>query len=159
MTRLYGRARGGARCRDAAPHGGWNTTTMIGSVRGNGETATMVIEGAIDAEVFREYLRCILCPTLRSGDLVIMDNLSSHKNAEAEDLIRSVEAEPIFLPPYSPDLNPIEKMWSKVKAYLRKAKARTAETLLTAIRDALRTVKASDARGWFRECGYVYTVS
>lgn len=130
---------------------------MLGAVRGNGQTAVMVIEGATDSAVFREYVRRVLCPTLQPGDLVVMDNLSPHKDAEAEALIRTAGAEPIFLPPYSPDFNPIEPMWSKVKAYLRKAKARTAETLLAAIHEALQTVTASDAQGWFRQCGYVYT--
>lgn len=159
MTRLYGRARGGARCRDAAPHGGWHTTTMLGAIRLSGETAAMVIEGATDAAVFREYIRQVLCPTLRPGEIVVMDNLAPHHDAEVEALIREAGAEVLFLPPYSPDLNPIESMWSKVKAFLRKAKARTTDALLEAIRDALRSVTADDARSWFNECGYVYTFS
>jgi transposase len=132
---------------------------MISAVRLDGSTAAMVIEGATDAPVFREYVRHVLAPTLRPGDIVILDNLAPHNDPQAHALIQEKGAIVRFLPPYSPDLNPIEHMWSKVKQYLRKVKARTAETLLTAIRDGLQMVTPDDARGWFRNCGYVLTQS
>ncbi len=114
----------------------------------------MVIEGATTGDVFEAYVREVLCPTLRPGDIVVMDNLSSHKRATLEMLIEQAGASVRFLPPYSPDLNPIEMMWSKVKSFLRTAKARTQTTLLDAIAAALKTVTANDAKGWFTECGY-----
>ncbi len=119
----------------------------------------MVIEGATDAEVFLQYAKQVLTPNLRPGDVVVMDNLSSHKMPAVIAAIKSCGAEVWFLPPYSPDLNPIEKMWSKVKTFLRKAKARTLDALIDAIRDALRVVTTSDILGWFAECGYVNTQS
>ena len=140
---------------DDAPHGHWCTTTMISSVRLDGNTACMAIEGATTGEVFREYVRHVLLPTLRPGDIVVMDNLSAHKNAEAISLIQGARAEVRFQPPYSPDFNPIEKMWSKVKEFLRVAKARTQEALFHAIAAALKTVTPQDVRGWFISCGYV----
>jgi len=139
---------------DSAPHGHWHTTTMIGSIRLDGTSVCMAVEGATDTEVFREYVRRVLAPALRPGDIVVLDNLAAHKDAQAEALIEAAHAELRFLPPYSPDLNPIEKMWSKVKAFLRAAKARTQEELYAAIGAALRTVTPQDAEGWFRSCGY-----
>ncbi len=159
MTRLRGRAPGGQRLVDAAPAGHWATTTLLSSVRLDGATAAMVIEGATDAKVFPQYAKRVLAPSLRPGDLVVMDNLSPHKMPTVIAAIESCGATVCFLPPYSPDLNPIEKMWSKVKAFLRKAKARTLDALLEAIHDALRSVTASDVLGWFKECGYVTTQS
>ena len=127
---------------------------MISSVRLDGSTACMVIDGATAADVFREYVRHLLRPALRPGDIVVLDNLSAHKDTQAIELIKSAGAEVRFLPPYSPDLNPIEKMWSKVKEFLRSAKARTQEALLDAIAAALKTITAQDANGWFLSCGY-----
>jgi transposase len=138
------------------PHGHWHTTTLIASIRLDGTTACMAIEGATDTEVFRAYVRQVLCPTLRAGDIVIMDNLLPHKNELTLALIEQAGASALFLPAYSPDLNPIEKMWSKVKQSLRSAEARTRSTLLQAIASALRTVTAKDARGWFASCGYSF---
>lgn len=159
MTRLRGRCQGGDRLYDSAPAGRWETTTMIGSIRLDGCIAPMVIEGATDAAVFRAYVKHVLVPTLRKDDIVIMDNLSSHKGAQIEAMIREVGAELWYLPPYSPDLNPIEKMWSKVKEFLRSSKARCTEELYEAVRLALREVTAQDAQGWFKSCGYVYRQS
>lgn len=139
---------------DTAPHGHWHTTTMIGSIRLDGTSACMAVEGATDTEVFREYVRRVLVPALRPGDIVVLDNLAAHKDPHAEALIEAAQAELRFLPPYSPDLNPIEKMWSKVKAFLRDAKARTQEELYAAIGAALQTITPQDAQGWFRSCGY-----
>jgi transposase len=116
----------------------------------------MAIEGATDTEVFRAYVQEVLVPTLRTGDLVIMDNLAPHKNEQTIALIRQVGADVLFQPPYSPDLNPIEMMWSKIKALLRKASARTHEDLLAALAHALEAVTPSDARGWFAACGYIF---
>lgn len=157
MTRLYGRAKSGQRVVDNVPTGHWCTTTMISSVRLDGSTACMVVDGATNKEVFQAYVQHILLPTLKPGDIVILDNLSAHKNQEARDLIESVGAELWFLPPYSPDLNPIEKMWSKIKAILRTLKARTEKALINAIAKALEAVTTSDAKGWFEACGYQYT--
>jgi len=114
----------------------------------------MAIDGATSAEVFREYVRQVLVPTLRPGDIVVLDNLSVHKDKGAIATIKSAGAEVWFLPPYSPDLNPIEKMWSKIKDFLRAAKARTFDALLAAIANALKTITAHDAQGWFESCGY-----
>ena len=130
---------------------------MISSIRRDGSTAAMTVEGATTSEVFRAYVEHILVPTLRPGDIVVLDNLSSHKDKQAIQLIEQAGAEVRPLPAYSPDLNPIEKMWSKVKALLRSAKARTDEALLLAIGSALSRVTAQDAEGWFASCGYTIT--
>ena len=127
LTRLYGRAPKGQRAHARTPHGHWQTTTMISSIRLDGSTACMAVNAATDAEVFRSYVEQVLAPTLQPGDLVVMDNLAPHKSEETLALIRAVGAEILFLPAYSPDFNPIEKMWSKVKQSLRSAEARTEE--------------------------------
>lgn len=150
MTRRYGRSLQGSRCHDHAPHGHWCTTTMISSIRLDGTTACMAIEGALDKRVFREYVRHVLVPTLRRGDIVIMDNLSAHTDGEALRLIEQAQASACFLPPYSPDFNPIEKMWSKIKAFLRATKVRTQRGLYQAIGTALQTVTPEDAKGYSR---------
>ena len=129
---------------------------MISSMRLDGSTACMAIEGATDTEVFHTYVREILCPNLRAGDIVVMDNLSPHKSDQTLALITQAGAEVLFLPAYSPDLNPIEKMWSKVKSHLRTAEARTQETLIKAIGVALRTITPQDAINWFASCGYSF---
>ena len=129
---------------------------MISSMRLDGSSACMIIEGATDTEVFRTYVRKVLLPTLRVGDLVIMDNLSPHKNEETLALITQAGAEALFLPAYSPDLNPIEKMWSKVKNRLRSLEPRTASDLQEAVATALAEVTANDAAGWFASCGYSF---
>ena len=157
MTRLRGRALKGARVVDATPHGHWCTTTVIGSIRLNGSSACMAVDGATDKDVFREYVRRVLAPALRPGDIVVVDNLAAHKDTEARLLVEAAQAELCFLPPYSPDLNPIEKMWSKIKAFLRAAKARTQEELYEQIGSALKTVTQQDVEGWFRSCGYTAT--
>lgn len=138
----------------SCPHGHWRTTTMLSSVRLDGTTACLAIEGATDTAVFHAYVQTVLVPTLRPGDIVVLDNLAPHKNDQTLALIAAAGAEVRFLPAYSPDLNPIEMMWSKVKALLRAAEARTHPDLITAIGRALRAVTAEDARGWFAACGY-----
>lgn len=114
----------------------------------------MTIGGATNSEIFRAYVAQILLPTLREGDLVVMDNLSAHKNSETIALIESVGAKAVFLPPYSPDFNPIEMMWSKVKSILRKLEPRDTDALFEAVTEALSQVTARDAIGWFTHCGY-----
>ena len=156
MTRLRGRAQRGQRVHASCPHGHWHTTTLIGAVRVDGSTACMAIEGATDTEVFHAYVRDVLSPTLRPGDVVIMDNLSPHKSEPTLGLIAQAGAEVRFLPAYSPDLNPIEKMWSKVKNCLRSAEARTQPELIQAIAAALASVTRQDALNWFASCGYSF---
>ena len=154
MTRLRGRSEGGKRLVGSAPHGHWCATTLLGAVRLERPTEAMVIESATDRDVFTAYVREVLAPTLRAGDIVVMDNLSPHKTPAVAEIVRAAGAEVWYLPPYSPDFNPIEQMWSKVKAFLRKTAARTAKTLLEAIGAALEQVCAADAQGWFKDCGY-----
>lgn len=154
MTRRYGRSKGKQRIVDSTPLNTPKTTTLLSSIRLDGSTARTTFQGALNKERFLEYLRDILVPCLRSGDIVVMDNLGSHKVAGVADLIRSAGAEPLYLPPYSPDFNPIEKMWSKLKAYFRKRKFRSVEILQAAIPEAFSTITASDALGWFAVSGY-----
>ena len=117
----------------------------------------MVVPGPTDAAVFQAYVEQVLVPNLQAGDIVVMDNLAPHKMAGVAEAIEAVGAEVWYLPPYSPDLNPIEKLWAKVKAFLRKVKARTEEALFRAIAAALQTITDSDAVAWFGHCGYRYT--
>jgi transposase len=119
----------------------------------------MVVDGATNKDVFEAYVEQILLPSLKAGDIVILDNLAAHKNQRVRELIKSVGAELWYLPAYSPDLNPIERMWSKIKSILRTLKARTKEALIEAIAQALEMVTASDAKGWFESCGYVNTTN
>ena len=129
---------------------------MISSIRVDGTTACMTIEGPTDTEVFRAYVQGVLSPALRRGDVVILDNLSPHKSDGTLELIRERGAQVQFLPAYSPDLNPIEMMWSKVKTSLRRAEARTQATLNRAVAAALASVTAQDARNWFAHCSYSF---
>ena len=129
---------------------------MISSIRLDGSTACMTINAATDTEIFRSYITEVLVPTLHPGDLVIMDNLAPHKNAQTLALIQAAGAQVLFLPAYSPDLNPIEKMWSKVKNSLRRAEARTEAELEQAIAAALAEVTPKDAANWFASCGYSF---
>jgi len=129
---------------------------MISSIRLDGSTACMALEGTTDTESFRAYVRAVLVPTLRSGDIVVMDNLSPHKSDQTLGLLTDAGAEVLFLPAYSPDLNPIEKMWSKVKGLLRGAEARTPADLIAAIGRALAKITPQDALGWFGSCGYSF---
>jgi len=129
---------------------------MMSSIRLDGSTACMALEGTTDTESFRAYVGRVLLPTLRPGDIVVMDNLSPHKSDPTLALITQAGAQVLFLPAYSPDLNPIEKMWSKVKNLLRGAEARTPADLVTAIGHALARVTPQDALGWFASCGYSF---
>jgi transposase len=127
---------------------------MLSSIRLDGTTECMAIEGGTSGEVFREYVKQILAPSLKLGDMVIVDNLRAHKDQKAKEAIEAAGAQIVFLPAYSPDLNPIENMWSKVKEKLRAIGARTSDFLVTAIGQALDSVTKKDAHGWFQSCGY-----
>ena len=157
MTRLYGRCQKGKRLHATAPQGHWKTTTMISSIRSDANPSRMTIESPTDTDIFRAYVREILCPTLNTGDIVIMDNLGAHKNPQTLSLIEQAGASVKFLPAYSPDLNPIEMMRSKVKNFSRRTQARTSPELLKAIGHALHLVRPEDATNWFTHCGYSFS--
>jgi transposase len=150
MTKRYGRARRGRRIAEATPEGNWKILTILGAMSVDGMIATMTVEAATDAEIFLAYLEHVLCPQLQPGQIVIMDNLSSHKVAGVRERIEAAGASLLYLPPYSPDLNPIEKAWAKLKQQLRAAKARTAAALDRAITELLPTIRPQDAAAWFR---------
>jgi len=156
LTRWRGRATKGKRLVCRAPHGHWRTTTTIFLVHLDGTRACMTTEGATDHAVFQAYVREVLVPVLRTDDIIIMDNLGAPKNDRTLALIAQAGAEVRFLTAYSPDLNSIEMMWSKVKSLLRKAEARTHDDLLRPIVAALRAVTPQDALGWFAACGYSF---
>jgi transposase len=154
MTRLYGRALRGERVHDTVPGGHWKMLTILGALDHTGILAAMTVEAATDREVFLAYLDEVLCPKLRPGHVVVMDNLSAHKVDGVASRIQARGASVLYLPPYSPDLNPIEKAWSKLKSALRAEGARTVHTLHTAIDQLLPTLTANDAQAWFRlRCG------
>ena len=157
MTRRNGRAPRGQRCLDAAPHAHWETTTFVGALRRRRLTAPLVTDGPMDGEMFLAYVRQFLCPTLQAGDHVILDNLSSHKVDGVQQAVTLAGATVLYLPPYSPDLNPIEKLFSKLKARLRKAAARDIEALWKEIGESLNTLSASECTNFFDSCGYVNT--
>jgi len=150
MTRLYARCQGGARIHEGTPDGRWKILTILGAISTRGMIATMTVEAATDREIFLAYLDEVLCPKLRSGDVVVMDNLSSHKVNGVRERIEAAGAQLLYLPPYSPDLNPIEKAWAKLKQLLRTAKARTREALDHAIAQLLPLLTPEDAKAWFR---------
>jgi transposase len=156
MTRLYGRAPRGERCRFSNAHGHWKTTTVLSAIRCEGviESASVVFDGSVNAATFLGYVEQMLAPSLRPGDIVVMDNLAAHKVTGVVEAIEAVGATVWYLPPYSPDLNPIEKLWSKVKTHLRKMSATTVEGLIKAIGDALRAVGPDECLNYFRSCGY-----
>jgi transposase len=157
MTRRYGRAPRGKRCIGSAPHGHWKTTTFVGALRRRRLTAPMVTDEPMDGEMFLSYVRKFLCPTLRPGDIVILDNLSSHKVTGVEEAITAVGTTVLYLPPYSPDLNPIEKFFSKLKSLLRKAAKRSIDELWKEIGRLLDSVTQSECENFIASCGYVYT--
>ena len=150
MTRLYARCAGGQRIHESTPDGRWKILTILGAISSRGMIATMTIEAATDREIFLAYLDEVLCPQLRAGDVVVMDNLSSHKVNGVRERIEAAGAQLLYLPPYSPDLNPIEKAWSKLKQLLRSAKARTKEALDKAITELLPQISTDNAQAWFR---------
>lgn len=154
MARRYARSLQGSRAHDAVPLNRGKTTTIVSSMRLDGTTIPMLIDGAMNGEKFKDYVRSHLVPHLRKGDVVVMDNLACHKVTGVREAIEEAEAHVVYLPPYSPDLNPIEEMWSKIKAYLRKVKARSLDNLLPAISAAFLLVCINDIRGWFGHSGY-----
>src|SRR3990167_8718142 len=154
MTRPRGRSLRGTRLVAKVPHGHWKTTTFVAALRTSGLTAPLVLDGAVNGNVFLAYVQQVLVPTLRSGDIVVMDNLSSHKKAGAREAIKSVGAKLLYLPPYSPDFNPIELAFSKFKWWLRSAAERTVESLWKACGKLLDRFHQSECRNYFRHCGY-----
>lgn len=154
MTRCYGRAPIGQRLVEAVPHGHWKTTTLIAALRVEGLTAPMVIDGAVNGDLFVAYVEQVLVPTLRPGDVVVMDNLSSHKRSQVRQLLEGAGCRLEYLPPYSPDFNPIELAFAKLKALLRKAGKRTVDALWEFLGQALDTFAPAECHNYFRHCGY-----
>jgi len=154
MARLRGRSPKGERCRASVPHGHWKTTTLVAGLRLSGITAPGVIDGAMDGELFTLYAERFLAPTLREGDIVILDNLPAHKVTGARAAIEAAGATLLFLPPYSPDFNPIEQAFAKIKALLRKAASRTVEALEAAIANALEQFRPEECANYFANSGY-----
>ena len=157
MTRLYGWGAVGERVVGPVPHGHWKTCTMLAAVRLSGPFAAVTIDAAVDADAFLVWAREVLAPQLTPGDVVVMDNLPAHKVPGVAEAIEAAGAGVRYLPPYSPDLNPIENLWSKVKARLRAAAARTSDALGKAIDAALAAITTTDCRGFFGNCGYLAT--
>lgn len=157
MTRPRGRALRGTRVVAKVPHGHWKTTTFLAALRTRGLTAPLVVDGAINGAVFLSYVQQQLVPTLRAGDIVIMDNLSAHKVAGVRQAIESVQARLLYLPPYSPDFNPIETVFSKFKWLLKSAADRTVETLWQRCGDLIEAFTEAECRNHFRHAGYRYT--
>jgi transposase len=154
MARLYGRSPKGTRCQASIPHGHWKTRTFVGGLRLGGMTAPMVLDGAMDGVAFHAWVEQALARTLKPGDIVVMDNLPAHKPERIRETIEASGAELRYLPGYSPDLNPIENAFAKLKAFLKKAAARTIPALDQAIANALPKITAQDCRGYFQNAGY-----
>jgi transposase len=154
MARRYGRAPRGERVIASVPHGHWKTSTFVAGLRDGSITAPLVIDGAMNGETFRAYIEQFLAPTLAHGDIVIMDNLASHKVAGVREAIEARGASLIYLPPYSPDLNPIEQAFAKLKALLRKAAPRTVEALWTVIGESLSAFSPSECKNYLADAGY-----
>ena len=154
MTRLFGRAPKGARIHAGVPQNYGENSTLVAAIGIAGVSAPMTVNGAVDGAVFLTYVREVLCPTLQPGDIVAMDNLGAHKVAGVAQAITACGARVEYWPPYSPDYNPIEKLWAKIKTCLRRAKARRREGLEAALREALLEITEADVRAWFTYCGY-----
>jgi transposase len=159
MTRTRGYAPKGERLVDAAPHGHWHTTTFVGALTSGGFIAPLVVDGAANGEMFRAYVERVLVPELRPGDVVVLDNLGSHKVAGVREAVEGAGCRLLYLPPYSPDLNPIENAFSKLKRLLRRAAERTAEGLWRAIGRLIDQFDPAECRNYFRHCGYHATRS
>ena len=159
MTRTHGYAPVGQRLVDEAPHGHWHTTTFVGALRVDGFIAPLVIDGAVNGELFQAYVEKVLVPQLRRGDVVVMDNLGSHTVAGVRRAIEGAGGELLYLPPYSPDLNPIENAFSKLKRLLRSAAERTVETLWNRIGQLLDRFQPDECRNYFRHCGYTHNAT
>jgi transposase len=154
MARTHGRARRGERLRMGFPHGHRKTTTLVAGLRVSGMVAPMVLDGPINGDWFEAYVAQVLIPELRPGDVVIMDNLSSHKRVAIRELIEAAGASLRFLPPYSPDFNPIEKAFAKLKALLRKAAERTVDALWSRIGHIVDLFSPAECTNYFSSCGY-----
>ena len=154
MARRYGRAARGQRCRAPVPHGHWKTTTFVGALRRSGMTAPMTLDGAMHGAAFLAYVEQVLAPTLKPGDIVVMDNLNVHRGDAVREAIQSAGAELRFLPPYSPDLNPIEMAFSKFKACLKRRAARTVTELWDAIAQAVSAYTPNECQNYFAAAGY-----
>lgn len=154
MARRYGRCARGLRLWAPVPHGHWQTTTLVAGLRATGITAPCVFDGAVNGTLFRAYVEQMLAPTLEPGDVVVMDNLGSHKVAGVREAIEACGAQLLYLPPYSPDLNPIEQAFAKLKALLRKAGERTKEGLWRAIGRIMDLYLPEECRNLFRNAGY-----
>lgn len=157
MTRTHGRSLQGTRLIAKVPHGHWKTTTFLAALRSSGLSAPMVVDGPINGDIFLAYVEQQLVPTLRPGDIVIMDNLSSHKKAGVREAIEAAGAKLVYLPPYSPDFNPIELVFSKFKRLLRSASNRTVDALWQTCGRLLHQFTENECRNYFRHCGYRYT--
>ena len=157
MTRLYGRAPRGQRVRESVPRNYGTQTSIISALALDGTQATMTVEGAVDTDTFNAYLEQVLSPTIRHGDVLVLDNLSAHRASRIEAVAAEGGAQVLWLAPYSPDFSPIELMWSKIKASMRAAKARTREELERALVAALKLITSTDCSGWFTHCGYQAT--
>lgn len=158
MTRLRGRAPVGERLVYKVPHGHWKTTTLIAALDCKGMRCSTVVDGAINQEVFESFVEQVLAPVLHAGDMVILDNLSSHKGVRTRMLVEAKGATVVYLPPYSPDLNPIEMGFSKLKQLMRSAEHRSKEKLWSDMQRMLDQITPSDAQGFFRHCGYAIQV-
>ena len=154
MARLCGRAPKGERCRAAVPHGHWKTTTFVAGLRASGLDAPMLLDGPMNADGFRAYVDQVLVPSLRSGDIVIMDNLPAHKVEGIRSMIEAAGGRLLYLPPYSPDFNPIEMAFAKLKALLRKAAERTLDGLWNAVGQAIEAFTPQDCANFFAAAGY-----
>lgn len=154
MARLRGRSPRGERCRAPVPHGHWKTTTFVGALRLSGMTAPMTLDGAMYGAAFLAWVEQVLAPTLKPGDIVVMDNLPAHKVAGVREAIEAAGATRLFLPAYSPDFNPIEMAFSKLKALLKKAAARTVADLWAAIAAAIDDIKPDECANYFAAAGY-----
>jgi transposase len=154
MARRHGRCPRGERLRMAVPHGHWKTTTLIAGMRSSGVVAPFVIDSPVNRAIFEAWVEQALVPELRPGDIVVMDNLSSHKGPAVKALIEAAGAQMLYLPPYSPDFNPIENLFAKIKALLRKEAARTIDTLWVAIGRILDIVTPKECQNMFAAAGY-----
>lgn len=157
MTRRYGRSARGTRCLASTPHGHWHTNTFLAGLRHDGVQAPWLLDGPLTGEAFLEYIRHVLGPTLQPGDIVIADNLSSHKVAGVQEALSRWGATILYLPPYSPDLNPIENFFSKLKALLRRAAERSLDGLIKAIASVLDATSPQECSNYFDAAGYVHT--
>lgn len=154
MTRLRGRTQRGRRLVEKVPHGHWKTTTVIAALDQKGMRCSMTLDGPVNRDAFEAFVQQVLCPSIKTGDIVVMDNLSSHKGNRVAELIQSAGATLLYLPPYSPDLSPIEPAFSKFKQLVRSAGHRVMDVLWNDLQRMLDQITAGDANGFFNHCGY-----